>query len=322
LLYLGGNNMGETFYILKDGEVPVKTLRYYRERAGVHSGDSISVYPTQTIPAQIKQKVVEYTYKLSMALSVVGLVNIQFVYYENELYVIEVNPRSSRTVPYISKVTNVPVVDLATACTIGKKLRNLGFGTGLYPESAYCAVKVPVFSFAKLRGVEISLGPEMKSTGEVLGLDKNFGQALYKGLLSSGIKAPVGGGVLITVNDQDKIDIVPAAEELRKLGFILYATKGTSKALNKNGIPTISVDKIGEGSFDIFTILGTGKISILVNTPSRNRKTEVDGLKIRRRCVELSIPCLTCIDTVNALIYALKINKREPDLTIIDITQI
>lgn len=306
-----------------DGEdILIPGIMEHLERAGIHSGDSISVYPTQNIPAQIKQKVVEYTYKLSMALKVIGLVNIQFVYYENELYVIEVNPRSSRTVPYISKVTNVPVVDLATACTIGKKLKDLGYGTGLYPESAYCAVKVPVFSFSKLGGVEVSLGPEMKSTGEVLGIDKSFGQALYKGLLASGIKAPIGGGVLITVNDQDKHEIVPAAEELRKLGFILYATKGTSKILNENGIPTIAVDKIGEGSFDILSTLDSGKISMLINTPSRNRKTEVDGLKIRRRCVELSIPCLTCIDTVNALIYALKINKQHPDLTIVDITQI
>jgi carbamoyl-phosphate synthase large subunit len=306
-----------------DGEdILIPGIMEHLERAGIHSGDSISVYPTQTIPAQIKQKVVEYTYKLSMALNVIGLVNIQFVYYENELYVIEVNPRSSRTVPYISKVTNVPVVDIATACTIGKKLKDLGYGTGLYPESAYCAVKVPVFSFAKLGGVEVSLGPEMKSTGEVLGIDKSFGQALYKGLLASGIKAPIGGGVLITVNDQDKHEIAPVAEELRQLGFILYATKGTSKTLNENGIPTIAVDKIGEGSFDILSTLDSGKISLLINTPSRNRKTEVDGLKIRRRCVELSLPCLTCIDTVNALIYALKINKQNPDFTVVDITQI
>ncbi|HEY8391018.1 MAG TPA: carbamoyl-phosphate synthase large subunit [Clostridia bacterium] len=306
-----------------DGEdILIPGIMEHLERAGVHSGDSISVYPTQTIPAKIKQKIVDYTYKLSMALKVVGLVNIQFVYYDNELYVIEVNPRSSRTIPYISKVTNVPAVDLATACSIGKKLKDLGYGTGLYPESAYCAVKVPVFSFDKLRGVEVSLGPEMKSTGEVLGIDKHFGQALYKGLLASGIKAPNGGGVLLTVNNEDKEEIVPIAEELRKLGFILYATKGTSKKLNENGIPTITVDKIGEGPFDIFTLLGTGKISLLVNTPHRNRKNESDGLKIRRRCVELSISCLTCLDTVNALIYALKINKREPDLSIIDITQI
>lgn len=306
-----------------DGEdILIPGIMEHLERAGVHSGDSISVYPTQNIPAKIKQKVVDYTYKLSRALNVIGLVNIQFVYYQDELYVIEVNPRSSRTVPYISKVTNVPVVDLATACTLGKKLKDLGYGTGLYPESAYCAVKVPVFSFSKLGGVEVSLGPEMKSTGEVLGIDKSFGQALYKGLLAAGIKAPLGGGVLITVNDQDKPEIVPAAEELRKLGFILYATKGTSKILNENGIPTIVVDKIGEGDFDILSTLDSGKISLLVNTPSRNRKTEVDGLKIRRRCVELSIPCLTCIDTVNALIYALKINKQHPDLTIVELSQI
>lgn len=306
-----------------DGEdILIPGIMEHLERAGVHSGDSISVYPTQTIPARVKQKIVDYSYKLSMALKVIGLVNIQFVYYKKEVYVIEVNPRSSRTIPYISKVTNVPAVDLATACTTGKKLKDLGYGTGLYPESAYCAVKVPVFSFDKLRGVEISLGPEMKSTGEVLGLDKHFGQALYKGLLAAGIKAPVGGGVLLTVNDQDKPDIIGLAEELRKLGFILYATKGTSNALNENRIPTIMVDKIGEGENDIFTILGTGKISLLVNTPHRNRKTESDGLKIRRRCVELSIPCITCIDTLSALIYALKINKREPDLSIIDIGQI
>lgn len=306
-----------------DGEdILIPGIMEHMERAGIHSGDSISVYPTQTIPARIKQKIVDYTFKLAKALKVVGLVNIQFVYYENEVYVIEVNPRSSRTVPFISKVTNVPMVDLATACTIGKKLKDMGFGTGLYPESSYHAVKVPVFSFDKLHGVEVSLGPEMKSTGEVLGIDRSFGQALYKGLLAANIKAPIGGGVLLTVNDQDKKDIIPAAEELRKLGFILYATQGTSIALNENQIPTITVDKIGRGENDILKLLNSGKISLLVNTPHHNNKTETDGLKIRRRCVELSIPCLTCIDTLNALIYALKINRREPDLSIVDITQI
>lgn len=306
-----------------DGEdILIPGIMEHLERAGIHSGDSISVYPTQRIPAQVKLKVLNYTRKLAKALKISGLVNIQFVYYHDELYVIEVNPRSSRTIPYISKVTNVPAVDLATACAIGSKLADLGYGTGLYPESAYTAVKVPVFSFEKLHGVEISLGPEMKSTGEVLGIDKHFGQALYKGLLAANIKTEVGGGVLLTVNDEDKPEIIPAAEELRKLGFRLYATKGTSKLLNANDIPTITVDKIGEGEFDILKILNSGKIKMLVNTPSRNRKTESDGLKIRRRCVELSIPSLTCIDTVNALILALKINRREPDITIVDITKI
>jgi len=306
-----------------DGEdVLIPGIMEHIERAGVHSGDSISVYPAQTIPAHIKSRVVDYSKKISLALKVVGLVNIQYILYKNEVYVIEVNPRSSRTIPYISKVTNIPAVDLATKCVTGEKLRDLGFGTGLYPESIYTAVKVPVFSFDKLHGVEVSLGPEMKSTGEVLGIDRGFGPALVKGLLAAGIRPPTSGGALLTVNDNDKKEIVAVADELRKLGFKLFATEGTSDALNGNDIPTIKVGKIAESGLTIMDILDSGKIQMLVNTVSHSRKTETDGLKLRRCCVELNIPCFTCIDTVNALILALKMNLKEADINVIDITTI
>lgn len=306
-----------------DGEdLLIPGIMEHLERAGVHSGDSISVYPPQSIPANVKLQIIEYTEKLAKALKVVGMVNIQFVYFQDVLYVIEVNPRSSRTVPYISKVTNVPIVDLATEICCGKKLKDLGYGTGLYPESPFTAVKVPVFSFEKLHGVEISLGPEMKSTGEVLGIDKNFGTALFKGLLAANIRPDRHGGVLITVNNYDKEEMIPIARELQKLGFILYATHGTCTTLASHDIPSIAVAKIGEGSPDIMDLLSSGKIKLLINTPHHNRQQESDGWKIRRRCVEHSIPCLTCLDTANALITAYKLNLTQGDINVIDTTQI
>jgi len=319
--YLMGKEL-EVDAICDGEELLIPGIMEHLERAGVHSGDSISVYPPQTISSHVKLQIVQYTYKLARALKVVGMINIQFVYYDNTLYVIEVNPRSSRTVPYISKVTNLPAVDLATAVCCGHKLRDLGYGVGLYPESPYSAVKVPVFSFQKLRGVEISLGPEMKSTGEVLGLDKNFGTALYKGLLAADIRPKRNGGVLLTVNDNDKDEIIDIAKDLMQLGFRLYATKGTSKALADHDIPSIPVNKIGTGSPDILELLSSGKINLLINTPHHNRQQESDGLKIRGRCVELSIPCLTCLDTVNALIAAYKLNIGQSDVTVVDTTQI
>ena len=305
-----------------DGEdVLIPGIMEHLERAGVHSGDSISVYPTQTISEKVKSTIVDYTRKLAKALHVVGLINIQYVLYNNTLYVIEVNPRSSRTVPYISKVTGIPMVNIATRLMMGRKLKDFKYGTGLYRESGYVAVKVPVFSFEKLHDVDISLGPEMKSTGEVLGIAKTFPEALYKGIIASGIKLPErGGGILMTVRDTDKPELIPIAEDFEKLGFELWATGKTANMLNVHGIATNAVKKIGEGSPNILDLIQSGKISLVVNTPTRGRQPERDGFKIRRKAVEMSIPCLTSLDTVKAVIQCLKLGKTERDLEVINLS--
>ncbi len=306
-----------------DGEdILIPGIMEHLERAGVHSGDSISVYPTQTIEQKHKDTIVEYTKRLAKALNVIGLVNIQFVLFNDNVYVIEVNPRSSRTVPYISKVTNVPMVDLATKAVLGKKLKDLGYGTGLHPEGEYIAVKVPVFSFEKLHDVDISLGPEMKSTGEVLGISKNFGEALYKGLLGAGIKVPRCGNILMTVKDSDKQELLSIAEDFEKMGFNIYATAKTAHKLNQNYIAANVVKKIGDGKPDLIDLIQEGKINLVINTATRGRLPERDGFKIRRKSVEQSIPCLTSLDTAKAVIESLKLNKIESDVVLVDITKI
>jgi len=305
-----------------DGEdILIPGIMEHLERAGVHSGDSISVYPARTIDRKVKKTVIEYTEKIAKALHVVGLINIQFILYNNDLYVIEVNPRSSRTVPYISKVTGIPMVNMATKLMMGKKLGDFKFGTGLFRESDYVAVKVPVFSFEKLHDVDISLGPEMKSTGEVLGIAKTFSEALYKGITASGIKLPKkGGGILMTVRDSDKPELIPIAEEFEKLGFELWATGKTANMLNMHGIATNAVRKIGEGNPDILDIIQSGRISLVVNTPTKGRQQERDGFKIRRKAVESSIPCLTSLDTARAVLECLKPGKCEEDLEVVNLS--
>ena len=301
-----------------DGEdILIPGIMEHLERAGVHSGDSISVYPTQTIDENTKQKVVEYTEKIAKALKVVGLINIQFVYYDKTLYIIEVNPRSSRTVPYISKVTGIPMVNIATKAMIGKKIKEFGFGTGLYKESEYVAVKVPVFSFEKLHDVDISLGPEMKSTGEVLGIDKEFYDALLKGIIASGFKLPKKGeAVLMTVRDADKPELIPIAENLSKMGYELYATQNTANMLNNNGVKTKAVKKIGEGSPNILEIIEQGIVSMVINTPTKGRKPERDGFIIRRKAIESAIPCLTSLDTARAIVECIRLGKTEKDFEV------
>ncbi|TYQ13306.1 UNVERIFIED_CONTAM: carbamoyl-phosphate synthase large subunit [Acetivibrio alkalicellulosi] len=304
-----------------DGEeILIPGIMEHLERAGVHSGDSISVYPVQTINEGVQEKVVEYTRKLAKALNVVGLVNIQYVYYDNEVYVIEVNPRSSRTVPYISKVTGIPMVNIATRIMTGKKLSDFKYGTGLYKQSEYIAVKAPVFSFEKLHDVDISLGPEMKSTGEVLGIARTLPEALYKAIISSGIKIPKkGGGILMTVRDTDKSELISIAEDFEKLGFELYATGRTANMLNNEGIATNAVRKIGEGEPNILDIIQSGKIDLVINTPTKGRKTDRDGFKIRRKAVEMSIPCLTSLDTAKAVVDCIKLGRDEKDFEVINL---
>lgn len=306
-----------------DGEeILIPGIMEHLEKAGIHSGDSISVYPTQTIEQKYKDMIVDYTYKLAKALNIIGLINIQFILYNEQVYVIEVNPRSSRTIPFISKVTNIPMVNLATKAMLGKKLKDMGYGVGLYSEGKYVAVKVPVFSFEKLQDAETSLGPEMKSTGEVMGISESSDEALYKGLIAAGIMVPKTGNVLMTVKDADKQDLVSIAWDLRELGFKLFATSNTAHVLQKSGVGVSVVKKISEGKPDTLDLIQFGKVDLVINTPTRGRQPRTDGFKIRRKSVEQSIPCLTSLDTAKAVIVSLKLNKEEKDLEVIDIAKI
>ncbi len=293
------------------------------ERAGVHSGDSISIYPCHTLSEHIKRVIIDYTQKLAKALHVIGLVNIQYVVYNHEVYVIEVNPRSSRTVPYISKVTGVPMVDLATKIILGAKLKDMGYKSGLYPVGDYVAVKVPVFSFEKLHDVDNQLGPEMKSTGECLGIAKTFSEALLKGLIAAGYKMYDKGGVLISVKDGDKNDVIEIASRFEELGFKIYATSGTASILNRNMIAANHVYRIHEAKEpNVITLLESGEINYVISTSETGRKPSLDSVRMRRKAVERSIACLTSIDTANALLDCLEMHKTVDDVELIDITKI
>ena len=292
------------------------------ERAGVHSGDSISVYPSQSLSQKIKDTIVTYTGRLAKALKVVGLVNIQYVVYQDTVYVIEVNPRSSRTVPYISKVTNIPMVELATRCMMGEELKGMGFGTGLYPERDIVAVKVPVFSFEKLRDLDIQLGPEMKSTGEVLGLASTFGEALLKGLVGAGYKMKKSGGVLITIRDTDKPEAMEIADRFSQLGFSIYATAGTANKLNREMIPTSSVRKMHEEHPNIVDLLESGKIDYILSTDAHGRDPKLASVQMRRLAIERAIPVFTSIDTASAMLQCLAMDQTMVDMELLDITKI
>jgi len=290
------------------------------ERAGVHSGDSISIYPPQSISEKLKQKILETTKKLAFALHISGIVNIQYVLFNDELYVIEVNPRSSRTVPYISKVTGIPMINMATRIMMGKKLSDFPYGTGLYKESDYIAVKVPVFSFEKLHDVDTSLGPEMKSTGEVLGIAKTLDEAVFKGLVGSGLKFPEPGtGILFTVRDTDKPELVPIAEKFESMGYELFATGNTAHFLNQHGVATNAVRKLGDPSPNLMDLIESGTIKMILNTPTKGRNAERDGFRIRRKAVERSIPCLTSLDTAGAVVRSLKMGKQIGSLDIVNL---
>ena len=293
------------------------------ERAGIHSGDSISVYPAQRLTEENKKTIVEYTGRLARELHVIGLMNIQYVVHNGEVYVIEVNPRSSRTVPYISKVTNVPMVDLATKIMLGATLKGMGYETGVHPVGDYVAVKVPVFSFEKLHSVDTMLGPEMKSTGEVLGIAKSFDEALYKGLIAAGYQIKHEGGVLISVRDKDKEEIFSIAKKLEKMGFKLYGTKGTAAHLNNYGLHVEPVNKISEpGKNNILDLLESGKVDYVISTSTKGRQPMREGVRIRRKAVERSIACLTAIDTAKVLVDCISMNKSIQDVELVDITQI
>lgn len=292
------------------------------ERAGVHSGDSISVYPAQSLSQRIKDTIVEYTRRLALELKVIGLVNIQYVVYNDEVYVIEVNPRSSRTVPYISKVTGIPMVDIATKIMLGKTLKSMGYQSGLHPAGDYVAVKVPVFSFEKLQDVDTMLGPEMKSTGECLGIAKTFEDALLKGLVGAGYDLKREGGVLISVRDGDKQEIISIADKFSQMGFEIYGTSGTASVLNKNMIATNLVKKISDGEPNTLTLLESGKIHYVISTSAKGRLPARDSVKLRRKSVERSICSLTAIDTARALANVLMTKRTINDVELVDITKI
>ncbi|MCY9693749.1 carbamoyl-phosphate synthase large subunit [Paenibacillus alginolyticus] len=276
------------------------------ERAGVHSGDSIAVYPPQSISEAIKQQIIDITTKIGLELNVVGLVNIQFVIHNDQVYVIEVNPRSSRTVPFLSKVTNIPMANVATRVIMGQKLADMGYQGGLWPEDKYVSVKVPVFSFAKLRRVDTTLGPEMKSTGEVMGRDINFAKALYKGLIGAGMKIPAAGSVVVTVADKDKEEAIEILKGFYRLGYKIIATGGTALAIEQAGLPVTTVNKLSEGSPNILDLIRSGDAQFVVNTLTKGKEPERDGFRIRREAVENGVVCMTSLDTVRALVNMLE----------------
>ena len=303
-----------------DGEdVLIPGIMEHIERAGVHSGDSIAVYPAWNLNGLQVEKIISYTRDLALSMNTRGLVNIQYLIHEGEIYVIEVNPRSSRTIPYISKVTGVPMVDLATRAMLGEKLSDMGYGTGLYPPPPYVAVKVPVFSFEKLTDVDVQLGPEMKSTGEVLGIGKTLEEALYKGLIGAGYRMERTGGVLLTVCDTDKHEVAALARKFDSLGFELYATQGTARVLEEAGLSAHVVSKIHESDENTATLLESGRISYILSTSSKGRLPWLDSVKIRRKAVELGIPCLTSMDTASALVDSLRSRYGQHNTGLVDL---
>ena len=305
-----------------DGEdILIPGIMEHIERAGIHSGDSISVYPSQSISKKIKRVIEEYTKRLARSLHVIGLINIQFIVSNDEVYVIEVNPRSSRTVPYISKVTGIPIVPLATQVILGKKIRELGYTPGLQPEADYFAVKMPVFSFEKIRGADVSLGPEMKSTGECLGIAKSFDEALYKAFLGAGIRLPKHKNMIITVKDSDKLEAVDIARRFEAIGYRIFATRSTAKVLREHGVNAMRINKIESESPNLMDLILGHEIDLVIDTPSPGVGHSKDGFLIRRCAIETGVNVLTSLDTATALITSLE-NNHIQNLTLIDIAQI
>ncbi len=305
-----------------DGEdILIPGVMEHIERAGVHSGDSISVYPAYSLSKNIIDTIEDYTEKLARSLHVKGMINIQFIVCDGKVYVIEVNPRSSRTVPYISKVTGIPIVKLATKCIIGHTLKEMGYKPGLQPNADYIAIKMPVFSFEKIRGAETSLGPEMKSTGECLGIAKTFNEALYKAFLGAGVVLPKHKKIIISVKDADKQEVVPLAQRFEKLGYEVYATRSTADVLRENGVDAIKVNKIHQEAPTVMDLLLEHKIDIVIDTPTQGRDKNRDGFLIRRTSIETGVNCFTSLDTVDALLTSLESDAKN-DLSLVDIATI
>ncbi|WP_337665300.1 carbamoyl-phosphate synthase large subunit, partial [Mitsuokella jalaludinii] len=297
---------------ISDGvDVVIPGIMEHVERAGVHSGDSIAVYPPQTLSSKVIYTIIDYTKRLALSLHVKGLLNIQFVVVDGEVYIIEVNPRSSRTVPFLSKVTNVDMVGIATRIAMGHTLKELGYKSGLVPPKPYVAVKAPVFSFAKMTDVDIALGPEMKSTGEVMGIDYHYARALYKAIIGSGIHVPTKGCILFTVADKDKEEMKQLAKAFAELGFEICATEGTAKAIQSMGIDAEVVGKVHERSSDIIQMIKNGKINMVINTLTQGKHSAKDGFKIRRATVEHGIACLTSLDTAWEVLRVLSFMRER-----------
>ncbi|MBR4639671.1 MAG: carbamoyl-phosphate synthase large subunit [Butyrivibrio sp.] len=306
-----------------DGEdIVIPGIMDHIERSGIHSGDSISVYPAQSLSDKVKQTIAEYTRRLAKALHVIGLINVQFIAVGDDVYIIEANPRSSRTVPYISKVTGIPIVDLAAEVMLGKKLKDLGYTPGLQPEAGYVAIKMPVFSFEKIRGAEISLGPEMKSTGECLGISKNFNEALYKAFLGAGVNLPKYKQMIITVKDSDKGEIIDIARRYEKLGYIIYATRSTADTLTENGIKARRINRISQESPTVIDLILGHKIDLVIDTPTQGRDKSRDGFLIRRTAIETGVNVITALDTARALVTSLENESTEEGLELVDIAKI
>ena len=305
-----------------DGEdILIPGIMEHIERAGIHSGDSISVYPAQTISQKAKDTIAEYTRRLAQALHVIGMINIQFIVVGEDVYVIEVNPRSSRTVPYISKVTGIPIVPLATRVILGRKIKELGYTPGLQKEAEYFAIKMPVFSFEKIRGADISLGPEMKSTGECLGIAKTFNEALYKAFIGAGIRLPKHKQMIITVKDEDKEDIIPIAKRFEAQGYRIFATRGTANVLTENGIKVTRTNKLEQPSPNLMDLILGHKIDVVIDTPPQGVEHQKDGFVIRRNAIETGVNVLTSLDTAEALVTSLE-NTDLNHLTLVDIATI
>ena len=297
---------------ISDGvDVVIPGIMEHVERAGVHSGDSIAVYPPRTLSSKVIYTIIDYTKRLALSLHVKGLLNIQFVVVDGEVYIIEVNPRSSRTVPFLSKVTNVDMVGIATRIAMGHTLKELGYKSGLVPPKPYVAVKAPVFSFAKMTDVDIALGPEMKSTGEVMGIDYHYARALYKAIIGSGIHVPTKGCILFTVADKDKEEMKQLAKAFSELGFEIAATEGTAKAIQSMGIDAEIVGKVHERSSDIIQMIKNGKINMVINTLTQGKHSAKDGFKIRRATVEHGIACLTSLDTAWEVLRVLSFMRER-----------
>ncbi len=306
-----------------DGEnILIPGIMEHIERSGIHSGDSISVYPAQSLSQKVKDTIAEYTRRLAKELHILGLINVQFIAVGEEVYIIEANPRSSRTVPYISKVTGIPIVDLAAQCMLGKKITDFGYEPGLQPEAGTIAIKMPVFSTEKIRGAEISVGPEMKSTGECLGISKDFNEALYKAFVGAGMDLPKHKQMIITVKDQDKGEIIEIARRYANLGYILYATLGTALVLQENGVPVRRVNRIDQESPTVMDLLLGHKIDLVIDTPTQGHSKNTDGFLIRRTAIETGVTTITALDTAKALVSSLEHAAEETDLSVIDIAKL
>ena len=306
-----------------DGEnILIPGIMEHIERSGVHSGDSISVYPAQSLSAKVKETIAEYTRRLAMELHIVGLINVQFIAVGEEVYIIEANPRSSRTVPYISKVTGIPIVDLAARCMLGHKITEFGYKPGLAPEAGTIAIKMPVFSTEKIRGAEISVGPEMKSTGECLGISRDFNEALYKAFMGAGVDLPRHRQMIITVKDADKGEIIDIARRYANLGYIIYSTLGTAAVLQDNNIPCRRVNRIDQESPTVMDLLLGHKIDLVIDTPTQGRDKNRDGFLIRRTAIETGVTTITSLDTAKALVSSLEHQAEETNLSVIDIAKL